>query len=80
MIFAKNLQLNQGETAADVEVILANGSFTNTIFAEDVQPVANTDFVQVTFRLPDNLPAGICVVSVKVHGQFSNTGVIRIVQ
>jgi hypothetical protein len=80
LVFLRNLQLNQGETAAAVEVNLVSGSFTVIIPAEDVSSLPNTDFVQVTFRLPDNLPAGICVVSVKVHGQFSNTGVIRIVQ
>ena len=80
MVFAKNLQLNQGETAAAVEVTLSNGNYTNTTAAEDVRPVTNTDFSQVTFRLPDNPPTGICVVSLKVHGQFSNSGIIQIVQ
>jgi hypothetical protein len=80
LLFVRNLQLNQGETAAAVEINVVNGNFTATIAAEDVRAVPNTDLTQVTFRLPDNLPTGICVLSVRVHGQFSNTGVIQILQ
>jgi len=79
-VFVRNLQLNQGETAAAVEISLVSGSFTATIAAEDVRPVPNTDLTQVTFRLPDNLPPGICVMFIKVHGQSSNSGVFRVAQ
>jgi Calx-beta domain-containing protein len=80
LVFVRNLQLNQGETASAVEVNLVNGSFSTTIPAEDVRAVPNSDFSQVMFRLPDSLPAGMCVVWVKLHGQSSNTGVFRVVQ
>lgn len=78
-IFAQNLRLNQGETAADVVVHLVDGN--NQIFdvpAADVRAVANTDLTQVSFRLPDALATGTCNVSIKAHGQSSNVGTIRI--
>jgi CSLREA domain-containing protein len=80
MIFAANLQLNQGETASAVVVSLVdanNQSFDAA--AEDVRVVPNFGFAQVRFRLPDNLTPGVCLVTVKAHGQISNTGTIRIV-
>lgn len=81
ILFAENLTLNQGETAAAVTITLVDGnSQTFTVTAEDVRPLPNTTFSQVVFRLPDNLAAGICLVTINVHGQVSNTGVIRIVQ
>jgi uncharacterized protein (TIGR03437 family) len=46
--------------------------------AEDVRG-GNFAFTQVKFRLPDNLEAGTCMVTIKAHGQVSNTGTIRIV-
>ena len=78
LVFVKNLQLNQGETASAVEVNLANGSFTATVPAADVRPVPNTDFVQVTFRLPDGITAGTYTVTIAAHSLTSNSGVIRI--
>jgi hypothetical protein len=78
-IFAVNLTLNQGETAASVIVNLVdNGGQSRDIQAEDVMPVPNSNFTQVTFRLPDNLPTGTCVVAIKAHNQTSNIGRIRI--
>ena len=81
MLFAANLTLNQGETAAAVTVTLvdANGPTFN-VPAEDVRAVPDTSFSQVVFRLPDNLAAGVCSLTIKLHGQTSNTGTIRIVQ
>jgi hypothetical protein len=43
-----------------------------------VRSVSNTDFVQVIFRLPGSLAVGTCAITVKAHGQASNTGSIRI--
>jgi hypothetical protein len=80
ILFAANLQLNQGETASAVVVNLVdanNQSFD--VPAEDVRPVPNFGFTQVKFRLPDNLAAGVCMVTIKAHGQISNTGTMRIV-
>jgi hypothetical protein len=80
IIFVANLQLNQGETASDVVVsLIDSNSQTYDVAAEDVRLVPNTNFTQVTFRLPDALSAGTCLVTVKAHGQISNTGTIRIV-
>jgi len=79
MIFAQNLRLNQGETAADVIVNLLdanNGSFD--VPAADVRAVPNVDLTQILFRLPDALAPGTCTLSIKAHGQTSNVGTIRI--
>lgn len=79
MIFAQNLRLNQGETASDVIVNLAdanNQSFD--VPAADVRAVPNVDLTQVQFRLPDALAPGTCKVTIKTHGQTSNMGTIRI--
>ena len=81
MLFAANLTLNQGETAAAVTVTLVDGNGqTFNVPAEDVRAVPATSFTQVVFRLPDNLAAGVCSVTITVHGQTSNTGTIRIMQ
>jgi len=80
IVFAANLKLNQGETASAVVVhLVASSNQSYDVTAEDVRLVPNFDFAQVTFRLPDNLSAGACTVTVKVHGQVSNAGTIRIV-
>jgi hypothetical protein len=79
MIFAQNLRLNPGETAADVVVNLVDAN--NQIFdvpATDVRTVPNVDLTQVLFTLPDGLATGTCKVTIKAHGQSSNMGTIRI--
>ncbi len=79
ILFASNLQLAQGETASSVVVRLVDSA--NHVFdvpAEDVRTVPNFSFTQVTFRLPDNIIAGACLVTIKAHGQASNSGTIRI--
>lgn len=79
MVFVTNLQLAQGETPSSVVINLVgsnNQSFD--VPAEDVRAVLNSQFTQVTFRLPDNLSAGACKVAVKAHQQVTNTGTIRI--
>jgi Big-like domain-containing protein len=81
MLFAANLTLNQGETAAAVTVTLVDGNGqTFNVAAEDVRAVPDTSFSQVVFRLPDNLAVGVCSVTINLHGRTSNTGTIRIVQ
>jgi hypothetical protein len=80
LVFVKNLQLNQGETASAVTVNLVDfNSQSYDVAAENVQVLPTPGFTQVTFRLPNNLAAGTCMVTVKAHGQISNTGTIRIV-
>lgn len=79
MIFASNLQLAQGDTSSAVVVnLIDSNNKSYDIPAEDVRPVPNCPFVQIIFRLPDNLPVGNCTVRVTVHGQLSNLGVFRI--
>ncbi|HSE25690.1 MAG TPA: Calx-beta domain-containing protein [Pyrinomonadaceae bacterium] len=79
MVFAQNLTLNQGEPPSTVIVNLVdanNQSFD--VPASDVREVPNVDFKQVLFRLPDTLAPGTCKVTIKLHGQTSNLGNIRI--
>lgn len=79
MIFAQNLTLNQGETAANVIVNLVDGNNQSfDVPAADVRALPNTDLTQVVFRLPDALASGTCKVIIKAHGQSSNMGTIRI--
>ncbi len=79
-LFTAGFTLNPGETASDVTVNLVDtNSQSRDIAAEDVRAVPNSNFTQVTFRLPDGLLAGNCQIRVKVHGQTSNAGTIRIV-
>jgi len=35
-------------------------------------------FMELKFRLPDNLAAGVCNVKIRSHGEESNSGPIRI--
>lgn len=79
IVFASNLSLNAGDSASAVIVNLtdSNGQ-THDIAAEDVSFVPNSSFTQVRFRLPDSLPIGTCLITLKVHGQTSNEGAIRI--
>jgi hypothetical protein len=79
ILFVGNLQLAQNEPASTVVVRLVDS--TNQVFdvaAEDVRLVPNFTFTQVTFRIPDNIASGKCLVTVKAHGQASNSGAIQI--
>jgi hypothetical protein len=79
MVFVKNLQLMEGEPVYSVVVNLRDANNkTYDVLAESVRPVPNTDFVQVIFRLPNNLAVGTCTVKVKAHGQITNAGTMRI--
>jgi len=79
MIFAQNLTLNPGETAASVVVHLDDGQHPPfDLAATDVRAVPNADLTQVLFQLPDTLAPGTCNVTINAHGQTSNTGTIRI--
>jgi hypothetical protein len=81
MVFVRNLQLAAGEVASSVLVnLLDSNNQSFEIGAEDVRPIANVDFAQVIFRLPDNLSAGTCIVKIKAHGQITSAGTIRIKQ
>ena len=79
LIFVADLQLapNEPPSAVVVNLVDSNNQ-THQIAAENVWSGVNSDFSQVTFRLPDALPPGTCTVTVKLHGQTSNAGTIRI--
>ncbi|HET9713041.1 MAG TPA: LamG-like jellyroll fold domain-containing protein, partial [Pyrinomonadaceae bacterium] len=79
LIFVANLQLAPGEspTAVVVNLVDSNNQ-TYDIAADNVWTGANSDFSQVTFRLPDGLPPGTGTITVKLHGLLSNAGTIRI--
>ncbi|HKR13626.1 MAG TPA: SBBP repeat-containing protein [Pyrinomonadaceae bacterium] len=77
-LFVSGLELNQGESANAVGIILiASNGQSFFLGAQDVRAVPNVPFTQVTFRLPD-LPSGECQVSIWAHDHTSNTATIRI--
>lgn len=82
MVFVQNLRLNQGESVI-VHLVDGNNQ-TFDVPAGDVRAVTNVDLTQVLFTLPDTVFAGVpgtpatCNVTIKAHGQMSNTGTIRI--
>ena len=78
LVFAQNLQLNQGEPAAAVTVnLLDSNNHSFDVPANDVRGISN-GFTQISFALPDTLSAGVCRVTLKAHGETSNLGTIRI--
>jgi len=79
LVFVRNLQLSQGETASSVIVNLVDSNSQSfDVPAEQVVALPNTDLVQVTFRLPNNLAVGTCTVRVRHQARTSNAGTIRI--
>jgi len=79
IVFVSNLQLQAGETAASVVVNLSDSNSQSfDLPAEDIRATPNTTFTQVVFRLPSNVAIGACTIRIKVHGQTSNPGTIRI--
>ena len=79
LIFVANLPLGPGEPPGAIIVSLVDSNNqTHNVAAENVWTTANSDFSQITFRLPDALPAGVCTITVKLREQSSNAGTIRI--
>ena len=80
-LFARNLELNPGESPSAVIVRISG---TNPLFidvpAEAVQPIHNFELTEVVFKLPDNVQVGTRTVTIRAHGRISNAGTIRIVQ
>ena len=59
--------------------LIDNNNQSHDIAPQDVRAVPNVvDFIQVTFRLPNNLPVGTCRVKVTSNGNVSNTATFRI--
>jgi hypothetical protein len=78
-LFARNLQLGAGETAASVVVRLVDSNNQSyDVAAEAVSLVQGTDLTQVTFRLPNGVPDGKCIVELRAQGRSSNSGTFRI--
>ena len=75
VVFAMNLSVAAGSVTVGL-VDSSNQSYN--IAAEDVRPLPNSPFTQVVFRLPDNTSVGTCIITLKAHGQTSNSGSIRI--
>lgn len=79
MLFVANLTPNAGENPSAVVVNLTDANNQRfDVPAEDVRVVRGFQFFQVTFRLPDNIAAGRCSITIKANGLFSNTGTFRI--
>jgi hypothetical protein len=77
--FVRNIQWTQSEPATAVVVNLVDSNNQSyDVAAESVRVMVNTDLAQVIFRLPNNLAVGTCTVTIKAHGQTSNSGSIRI--
>ena len=75
----RNLTIGPGETSSSVMVnLIDQNNQSYDLAAEDVRSVANFDFAQIIFRLPNNPAAGKGTIKVSAHGQTSNSGVITI--
>jgi len=76
MIFVINMPI---VPASSVVVNLIDGnSQSYNITPQDVRLVPNREFIQITFRLPSNLPVGTCKIKVIAQGQTTNTATFRI--
>lgn len=78
MVFAANLRLNSSENSSAVTITLNGNSQTYQLAAEDVRLLRESDYAQITFRLPDGITAGAYTVTIAAHNLTSNSGVIRI--
>jgi hypothetical protein len=79
IFLATNLQLNPGEASSAVVVrFIGSNNQQFDVPADDVRSVPGFDFTQVMVKLPSNLVAGTCTVTIRVHGRVSNIGTIRI--
>src|SRR5512145_2370306 len=79
IVFVRNLQLGAGELPSSVVIkLIDSNNQSYDLPAEDVRPLANSDLTQVTFRLPNALPPGKCVIDVRAQSRFSNSATFRI--
>src|SRR5215213_3864211 len=79
MFFVRGLQLDPGESPSNVVVTLTGSdNLQFGVPAEDVRSVPGVDFAQVIVRLPDELAAGNCNVSIRAHSRTIDVGKIRI--
>ena len=79
VVFVNNVQLGQGNPPTPIVVnITGSNNQVYDVPAQDVRAIANSTFVQVSFRLPDTLAPGTCTIRIKAQAQVSNAGTIRI--
>ena len=79
ILLVSSLQTIPDEPSSAVVVnLVGSNNQSYDIPAEDVRAIANSEFVQVSFRLPDGLAPGTCTIKIKSHAQVSNAGTIRI--
>ncbi|HEX7334391.1 MAG TPA: SBBP repeat-containing protein [Pyrinomonadaceae bacterium] len=79
ILFARNLQLNPGESASAVIVrLIGSNNQVFNVSAEDVRAIPGTEFTQVVIKLPETLPPGTCTLTIRAHGRISNIGSFRI--
>jgi hypothetical protein len=76
VIFVINMPIVPASTVV-VNLIDSNNQSAN-ITPQDVRVIPNSEFVQITFRLPNNLPVGTCKIKVIAQGQTTNTATFRI--
>ena len=79
LVYVSNIRFAPGDAPSSVKINLvdANGQ-TFEVGAEDVRALPLVSFMQVQFRLPDTLAAGVCNIKIKTPDQETNTGTIRI--
>jgi len=79
VIFVTNFLLASGEAASAVVInLIGSNNQSYDIPAEDVQPLTNSPYTQIIFRLPDSLTTGTSTLVVKAHGLSSNIGSMKI--
>ena len=76
VIFVINIPIVPASSVV-VNLIDSNNQSYN-ITPQDVRLIPNFEFVQITFRLPNNLPVGTCKIKVIAQGQTTNTATFRI--
>ena len=76
VIFVINMPIVPASSVL-VNLIDSNNQSYN-IPPQDVRLLPNFEFVQIVFRLPSNLPVGMCKIKVIAQGQSTNTATFRI--
>ena len=76
VIFVINMPIVPASSVV-VNLIDTNNQSYN-ITPQDVRVIPNSEFVQITFRLPNNLTVGACKIKVIAQGQTTNTATFRI--
>jgi hypothetical protein len=79
VLLFSNFLLDTGVSPSTIVVrLVASDGQIYEVGSESVSRIFNTPLSQVRFKLPDGLAPGICLVTLKAHGQTSNSGSFRI--